>query len=168
MPLNAIQGDEPQAVAPVDRLAVLIDQATRDGSEAPAPRGNGGARPLRGRTIREMERLFGPPTSLTCPECGGALWQGAGGKTACHVGHRFSAEELSVLQDLQVDEALWTAVRALEERAEIARRLGEQAMANGHTLSGKRFAERVRRARSQAADVRRVAEARTLAGHPEH
>jgi len=166
MPMNAIEGDEPQAVAPVDRIAVLIDRAAREPSGmtwqhdmAPV------ARMHTGHSIQEMERLAGPPTSLTCPECGGTLWEGPGGQTACHVGHRFSAEELAILQDLEVDAALWTAVRALEERAEIARRLGEQALSRGHDSSGRRFAERVRVARSQAAEVRRVARARSLAGH---
>src|SRR5262249_23748837 len=41
--------------------------------------------------------LNGPPSVLTCPECGGTLWELEEGKVLrfrCHTGHSFSVESL--------------------------------------------------------------------------
>jgi two-component system, chemotaxis family, protein-glutamate methylesterase/glutaminase len=157
MPRNAIEGDAPQAIGPVNELAGLIDRAARgsDGERELTP--GGPRRPSNGHSIHEMERMLGPSLPLTCPECGGAIWQTKEGRIACHLGHEFSAEQFESLHDLSVDAALWTAIRTLEERAEIARRLGDMSVARGHAASAERFAEKVREARAQADEVRKVA-----------
>jgi two-component system chemotaxis response regulator CheB len=67
----------------------------------------------------------GPPTSLTCPECGGPLWDSPQGDVAgfrCRVGHVYSEDALVDAQAESVEAALWSAVEALEERAELLRR----------------------------------------------
>src|SRR5262249_22056543 len=72
----------------------------------------------------------GPPSALTCPQCGGALWEGIEGKSvtyACHVGHSFTAESLMVGQENGVESALWSALRALEEKAALRRRMAHHA-----------------------------------------
>jgi two-component system chemotaxis response regulator CheB len=76
------------------------------------------------------EQLEGPPSGLTCPECGGALWEldEAGGvRFACHVGHAFSIASLAEEQGRSLETTLWSAVRALEERADMHRRLSRRA-----------------------------------------
>jgi two-component system chemotaxis response regulator CheB len=70
----------------------------------------------------------GTVTPLSCPDCGGALWevgQPVGGYR-CRVGHAFS---LDALVDGQLDvteTALWMAVRALEEHAATLQRAAER------------------------------------------
>jgi two-component system chemotaxis response regulator CheB len=75
-------------------------------------------------------RLAGPPTAFICPECGGSLWEFKNGSKLhyrCHVGHAYTADSLVVGQDTSVEEALWTALRTLDETAALRRRLANEA-----------------------------------------
>jgi len=67
----------------------------------------------------------GQASGLICPECGGALWEAENGKVTrfqCHVGHSYTAETLMAEKDGELENALWTALRAMEEAAELRRR----------------------------------------------
>jgi two-component system chemotaxis response regulator CheB len=71
-----------------------------------------------------------PPSALTCPECGGALWELKNGdplRFRCHVGHSFTGEGLLDGQDENLEIALWTAVRALDENAALNRKMAARA-----------------------------------------
>jgi two-component system, chemotaxis family, protein-glutamate methylesterase/glutaminase len=91
--------------------------------------------------VDEMLGEFGPPSGLTCPDCGGSLWEIEDGKLVryrCHVGHQFTPEGLDSQQSDAVEGALWSAVRALEEHADLRRRMARRAEAAGlnHVSSG--------------------------------
>jgi two-component system chemotaxis response regulator CheB len=69
----------------------------------------------------DMEQLqgIGKPSGYTCPECSGALWKINGAvppRFRCHTGHSFSARVLAELQDQSVEAALWSSLRALQEK----------------------------------------------------
>lgn len=69
-------------------------------------------------------------TDLTCPECGGTLWETEeNGVTRfrCHVGHAYSTGSLDVSQSDALESALWGALRSLQERARLFRRLSQRA-----------------------------------------
>lgn len=69
-------------------------------------------------TTEEVAQL-GHPAPLTCPDCGGALWQLDQGNVLrfrCHTGHAYSAEALAENAQLALEETLWVALRMLEER----------------------------------------------------
>ncbi|GAA4376900.1 chemotaxis protein CheB [Hymenobacter koreensis] len=66
----------------------------------------------------EVQQL-GRQVPLTCPECGGTLWEMVHGKVLryrCHTGHAYTAD--SLLRDSQesLEETLWVALRMMEER----------------------------------------------------
>jgi two-component system, chemotaxis family, protein-glutamate methylesterase/glutaminase len=100
---------------------------------------------------KPMENLsaVGTPSTLTCPECGGGLWELKGGKPLryrCHTGHGFSARSLENAQVNMAEHALWSSVRALQEREILLRRLASVAQATGDLPSaeaGRRHADRV-------------------------
>lgn len=99
--------------------------------------------------------LEGPPSSLTCPECGGALWeQDAGGivRFACHVGHAYSLASLLEEQGRSLEGTLWSAVRALEERADMHRRLARRSASGRAEV----YRERATEAESQARSLREM------------
>ena len=76
----------------------------------------------------------GPPSAFTCPDCGGALWESETGQVfgyRCHVGHTFTAAGLLNGQKLEVENALWSAVRALREHAALRRRMSLRAHDRG-------------------------------------
>jgi two-component system, chemotaxis family, protein-glutamate methylesterase/glutaminase len=71
------------------------------------------------------ERPDGPPSPFTCPECSGSLWQIKDGEVVryrCRVGHSYSEDAMVIEQGSAVEAALWSALEALEERAEFLRR----------------------------------------------
>ncbi|HVL90514.1 MAG TPA: chemotaxis protein CheB [Actinomycetota bacterium] len=64
------------------------------------------------------------PVAHTCPECGGTLWETeAGNGFRCRVGHVFSDKALLAANGEQVEAALWTALRSMEERRDLFRRI---------------------------------------------
>jgi two-component system chemotaxis response regulator CheB len=79
-------------------------------------------------TMEELDRI-GTRVPLTCPECGGAIWelkQAAPLRFRCHTGHGFTANVLARLQGNEVEEAMWAAVRALHEQEQLFLRLHGQ------------------------------------------
>lgn len=79
---------------------------------------------------------------LTCPECGGVLWEFSNGdllEYRCHVGHAYSHESLKSEQDEALEMALWSALRALAEKAVLSRRLAESSREAGRHRSAQRF-----------------------------
>ena len=72
------------------------------------------------------ERPVGPPSAFTCPECSGPLWEVSEGEIVnyrCRVGHAYSEYSMMIEQGSAVEAALWSALEALEERAEFLRRM---------------------------------------------
>ncbi|WP_295994921.1 chemotaxis protein CheB [Rugamonas sp.] len=79
--------------------------------------------------IEDLQRI-GIPSGYTCPECNGALWKlndVIPPRFRCHTGHSFSARVLAELQDDTVEAALWSSLRALQEKARMVQELFEDA-----------------------------------------
>jgi two-component system, chemotaxis family, protein-glutamate methylesterase/glutaminase len=109
-------------------------------------------------TIEDEEKP-GTPSVFGCPECGGVLWELEDGELLrfrCRVGHAFGAEGLLSTQSEALDTALWSAFRALEENAALARRLAERARQKQRTNSAKIFERRAQAAERQAEVIREV------------
>jgi two-component system chemotaxis response regulator CheB len=68
----------------------------------------------------------------------------------CRVGHAFGADGLVAAQSERLDDALWSAFRALQENAALARRLAARARKNGHDSVAVSFDERARSAEAQS------------------
>jgi two-component system chemotaxis response regulator CheB len=103
----------------------------------------------------------GTPSTQTCPECHGTLWEtNQNGLTQyrCRIGHAYSAENLIAHQSEVLEAALWTALRALEEHAALARRLSAKASDKGHQHSAGAFAEQAVDSEHHAAVLRGVLE----------
>jgi two-component system chemotaxis response regulator CheB len=69
-------------------------------------------------TIDQVLHL-GKPSSMTCPDCGGALFELKHGKLLrfrCHTGHAFTADALLKSTQHSLEETLWVALRMMEER----------------------------------------------------
>ena len=74
----------------------------------------------------------------------------------CRTGHAWSAESLVTQQDTDIEEALWTALRVLEERAEMSRRLADMADAAGRGWSHEHFLAKAEDADRSAEPLRAV------------
>jgi two-component system chemotaxis response regulator CheB len=105
--------------------------------------------------VQELGRL----SMFTCPECHGTLWEMKNGELLryrCHVGHAFSIESLDTEQGEKLEAALWSALRALEERGALARRLAKQAHERSRVTIAAKFLERARQADADAETIREI------------
>ncbi|MGG6242225.1 chemotaxis protein CheB [Nodosilinea sp. AN01ver1] len=96
---------------------------------------------------------------LTCPDCGGVLWELREGnllRYRCHVGHAYSLDSLVAEQADDLERALWTAVRAIEERAALSRRLETYAREQNRPKSAEQFAKRAADAEQNVELVRQI------------
>jgi two-component system chemotaxis response regulator CheB len=101
----------------------------------------------------------GTPSSFACPDCGGTLWEMPEAdllRFRCRVGHAYSAETLLSEQSDALEDALWVALRALEEKSSLAERMAKRMHERNHDLSGKRFQEQAEDALKRAAIIRDV------------
>jgi two-component system chemotaxis response regulator CheB len=79
------------------------------------------------RNIQDMGSI-GKPSAFTCPSCHGCLWEMQDGKLVrfrCHTGHAFSPESLLAEQSEALEESLFSATRALNEKAAAMRSLAQ-------------------------------------------
>jgi two-component system chemotaxis response regulator CheB len=65
---------------------------------------------------------IGKPSQYTCPECSGTLYElheGPNIRYRCRTGHGFGMMSLMAEQRTYVEDALWTAMRAMREKSEL-------------------------------------------------
>jgi two-component system chemotaxis response regulator CheB len=129
MPLNAIEGGvaDHQSVA-ADMGALLERLAQRRVEEnimEPDPTmelENRIAMGPRFSTKFDGEDL-GPPSGYTCPDCNGSLMEVQAGNYRCRVGHAWTSDALLRARDHEVEGALWVALRSLQEKVKLSRKL---------------------------------------------
>lgn len=165
MPLNTLRRVTVDQVASIKEIvARLIQLVTQDieaqGGVSMAEDAQKDAKSVQtGMENFESGEGSARATSLTCPECGGTVWEIAEGEFIsyrCHVGHAFSSESLLVEQSETLESALWTAVRTLEERASLLRRMAVRARQLGNQFSEKSFIEESQEAEQNADVIRQV------------
>lgn len=108
--------------------------------------------------VESVQRL-GTLSAFTCPECHGSLWEIHDGdllRFRCHTGHALSADSLLAEQNDTLEGALWSAVRALEEKMLLARRMALRARERNYFRAAESFALKARDAEQQADAVRRL------------
>jgi two-component system chemotaxis response regulator CheB len=76
-----------------------------------------------------QEKRSGVASGLTCPDCHGSLWEldeGPVPRIECRVGHAFSIDAFLGKQAVALEEAIWSAINSLEERAMALRRFADR------------------------------------------
>jgi two-component system chemotaxis response regulator CheB len=84
----------------------------------------------------------GHPSSWPCPDCNGVLWEVDDDEVLrfrCRVGHAWVADNLLHQQEEAVEQALWMALRALEDRAALNTAMADRAEHSGRKASAERF-----------------------------
>ncbi|KUI09205.1 protein-glutamate methylesterase [Mycobacterium lehmannii] len=107
---------------------------------------------------------LGPPSGYTCPDCNGSLSAMGEQSFRCQVGHAWTADALLSARDEEIDGALWVALRSLQEKAKLSRRMADNA---GPGMIADRYNEWADEA-EHAMEVlgKRLSEARTSTGGP--
>jgi two-component system chemotaxis response regulator CheB len=161
MPGNALEHAQVDHVLAAASMGTLLTRLLADLAEPPADPAPIGMRvevEMEGFSMEAFEGNHpGRPSGFSCPDCHGVLWQIKDGgleRYRCRVGHAWSPEGLLTQQSEALEAALWVALRSLEERAALARRLAEPARRRGHAITATRFEEQAAEAQQAARLVR--------------
>jgi two-component system, chemotaxis family, protein-glutamate methylesterase/glutaminase len=159
MPSNAIAHVDVDAVLPLGEMAGWL--AHHRPSGPPTPGGGAHMDDPKVPHIADPPREDADGTRFTCPDCGGVLFaQDEAGlrRFRCSVGHVFSIESLASGQASRLEGALWTAVRALEDRAQLLQHLAQRSREGGRHRSAASFGDQADDAEARAAVIREAIE----------
>jgi two-component system, chemotaxis family, protein-glutamate methylesterase/glutaminase len=133
MPASALRYAEVDYCLPLEQiagtlLALVGENAPR--RPAPPPELIREQAPWTG-TVNAMKDLaqIASPSPLTCPECGGGLWeinQARPPRFRCHTGHGYSLQTLQHAMRGTMEALLWAAERALQADAAVSHRMAEE------------------------------------------
>jgi two-component system chemotaxis response regulator CheB len=129
-------------VLPIDRIsALLIEKAngssSKHGTTAPMETSLEKSSDLVRQDLQAQVdgRRSGQTATYSCPECGGTLWQldeqDMAQQFRCHVGHTYTPEALAGGMSNNLENALWSAVRALVERSTLNRQMAKRHRDSG-------------------------------------
>jgi two-component system, chemotaxis family, protein-glutamate methylesterase/glutaminase len=163
MPLSAVQYVQVDHVVPIEKMGALLKRLISKPAGEKASAGchedasiyNQGAT----MTKQEMEARFGPPSALVCPECQGPIWEVTEDRHSqfrCLVGHYFSPESFVAEEAEAVERALWVAVKTLQERADLLKRLAEKSDSMAQTISAASFREKAQESQAHADVIRGI------------
>jgi two-component system chemotaxis response regulator CheB len=160
MPRSALQNVEVDHVSPLAGIAPLLVELAREPvtTTDPLPEVDSMSTELEHGNDPEEK---GVPSDLTCPECGGSLRESRVEGVIhfrCRTGHAYSPETLLVKQSDVVDAAIWAAVRALQENADLARRMDRRLRQTGLLAqkAHERYERRAQEAERHAEVLRRL------------
>jgi two-component system chemotaxis response regulator CheB len=170
MPRSAAAFVPVDHVLPLREIGPLISSLTRERTAPGAHESSGphvvpletdlGVEPI---ALDEEDRP-GRLSVFSCPECHGTLWESDESgilRFRCRVGHVYSPDSMLAAQTDSVDRALWAALRALEERAALTRRLADRAESRKHGWVARAFADRASAAEQHAATMREILSSRS-------
>lgn len=163
MPKNAIKEVEVDYQLPVQKMGKIVQQIV----EQPAalvnevPKDIVMEAKIAEQTMSDIskENKLGHLVPMSCPECNGPLWQidsDQMNRYRCHVGHGFTAKALMASQDTMLEQALWAAMRTMEERARTALVMAQTEKGQGRNLSAQVFEERSHTSKSHAQVIRKL------------
>lgn len=143
MPESALRHVDVDYVRPAVDIAGLLDRLVREpaGPDVDVPTDIRLEAAIAAQELADMkvDDMIGTPSRLTCPECGGALWEIEDGsllRYRCHVGHAFGADAVLSAQGEEIEKTLEKLQRAHQERAALARKMAErQRIGRRHNLA---------------------------------
>lgn len=165
MPQSACENVKVDYCVPLPEIGPLLVRLVRE------PVQEGGERPVPEELDEEVrivametnplntDEQVGKPSAFSCPECGGVLWEIQDGgflRFRCRTGHAFSAESTLAEQSEVIDKAIWHALKTLEEKASLSRRMLRQAQERGNTWLEQVLKKNVQEAEHDAQLLRQI------------
>ena len=170
MPRNAMRYLEVDHVVPTAALGPLVgrlaeEEVDVEDASPSSPEMDHETRIARlDRDALETENKPGVQSAISCPDCRGVLWEIQEGdllRFRCRTGHAFSPETLLSAQNDGVETALWEALRAIEERASLRRKLVRQARERRLDSLASHFEVQAQEAEKAVESLRRLLLSRT-------
>ena len=151
-PSSRPSSDDPQVSSPPSGDEPIPYAAAR--ADVDAHPGNDTTAGPRAMAEKEEENHL---VNMGCPACGGPLEElsaEALRSYRCHEGHRYTAQALLAGQDEAAERALWVALRTLEERHRMLRRMAHDAQKGGRPRMADRYEERAGETQRHAEKIR--------------
>lgn len=158
MPQSALAHVTVDYCLPLADIAPLLIQLVDERSEVDDPARTLNERP---QEDEEMAAEFTHhiPIAVTCPDCGGALRRrelGSLTQFACHIGHIYTAEVMMAAQFVTLERFIESAMRSLDERAELCRQMAEKSPPHSSSADGASWEDAMREALEQAEPLREL------------
>lgn len=95
-------------------------------------------------------RQLGEKSIYACPDCGGGLWALSSEgedfssltRYRCHIGHSYSEKDLVLKQEQVFESTLWVALRIMEERKTLLRKMEKDNIKRGFLTGAKSYQEK--------------------------
>lgn len=149
MPANAIAEVEVDYRPPLQEMGSVIQEIIKQFAAVieSVPEGIAMEAEIAERTRSEIgkEQSLGHLVPVSCPDYNGPLWQVETDhleRYRCHVGHGFTARALIASPDKTLEQALWAAMRAMEERANMALLMSKNEESRGRDRSAQTYREK--------------------------
>ncbi len=148
--LNTMEVDYCISLADMGEVISGITQTSPE--EKPAPEDVIIESQIAERVVVDFDniRQLGEKSIFACPDCGGGLWKinkGADGlgkvdRYRCHIGHSYSEKDLVIKQEEMFESTLWTALRIMEERKTLLKKMEDDNIKRGFSTFAKSYKEK--------------------------
>jgi two-component system chemotaxis response regulator CheB len=159
-PAEAQYPDMPQAVlnhieadycVSLTAIGAILSEKTRNGHprNAPLPEHLIKEAQIAERValgIKNVHELGGERSDYSCPDCGGALYEMVDEnmiRFRCHTGHAYNSNDLYLRQTEELENTLWTALRMLEERKDLMKKMVKEESRKGWIKAAEMKLERI-------------------------
>ena len=154
MPLSVLNNMEVDYCIPLTDMGEVIFNTTQTNpKETPAPDDVIIESQIAERVVVDYENIkqLGEKSVYACPDCGGGLWvitkvgdgQEKGVRYRCHIGHSYSEKDLIAKQGEIFESTLWTALRIMEERKTLLKKMEDDHAKRGFSTLAKNYKEKV-------------------------
>ena len=139
MPLSVMNNMEVDHVSTLDEIGPIIASIlkTKKGKKKPVPKeviAESRIAEFTAVSINDIEAIA-DKSEFACPDCGGNLWSMKDDvikRYRCHIGHAYTERDLVVKQAETASTTLWVALRMMEERKHLLKKLQVESTKKGH------------------------------------
>ncbi|MCB0163721.1 MAG: chemotaxis protein CheB [Anaerolineae bacterium] len=163
MPQSAIACVHPDHTLPALAIGNLLNRLTKTAVETKAPVPADimleNRFDLNNRDDLDQMDQLGRRVPVSCPECGGPLWEikkNGVSHYRCHIGHSLTTHSLLMRQDEAIESTLWIALRTLEEKARMQEKLAQGEQASDRKMLVGSFRQRAAETRAHAERLRKL------------
>lgn len=173
MPMSALRHVEVDHCLPIDEIARTLISLVAEPLPSPSePLDDSGSSdalaheqalilPISAGDAMDHLEKFAQPSTLVCPDCGGALWEVSRahpGRFRCHTGHGFSMRSLAFSMNEATELAMETAIRSMHEQALLLRKAADAQLELGRPDEAATLEAAARQAESHALTLRAMVE----------
>jgi two-component system, chemotaxis family, protein-glutamate methylesterase/glutaminase len=138
MPLSVLNSMEVDYCISLAGMGAILQEKTRNGQSPKhlVPPEVQAEAAISERVALGMDtiRNLGTQSPFVCPDCGGALWElkeGGMNRYRCYTGHAYTQPELLTKQNEALEETLWVALRMMEERKSLLKKMAQEEQGKG-------------------------------------